>query len=118
MFFQLARRCENVLIEKFLDVFYTEFLLLLNNHRNEGKLWLTPSRTDMYMLFVDLGRMYSLVSRVPIGMAELRKKFEAHVHSQGLSAIEKCGDTVMNVSYQFASPLLTLIHTLALQCGT
>ena len=44
--------------------------------------------------------MYSLVSRVPVGMAELRKKFECHVHSQGLSAIEKCGDTVVNVSYQ------------------
>ena len=42
--------------------------------------------------------MYSLVSRVPHGMAELRKKFESHVHSQGLSAIEKCGDSVINVS--------------------
>lgn len=41
--------------------------------------------------------MYSLVSRVPIGMAELRRKFESHVHSQGLSAVEKCGDSVMNV---------------------
>ena len=47
---------------------------------------------------VDLGRMYSLVSRVPTGMAELRKKFQSHVHSQGLSAIEKCGDSVVNVS--------------------
>ena len=42
--------------------------------------------------------MYSLVSRVPAGMEELRKKFEYHVQSQGLSAIEKCGDTVINVS--------------------
>lgn len=51
----------------------------------------------MCTILLDLGRMYSLVSRVPIGMAELRKKFESHVHSQGLSAIEKCGDTVINV---------------------
>ncbi len=49
------------------------------------------------VVLIDLGRMYSLVSRVPVGMAELRKKFETHVHSQGLSAIEKCGDTVINV---------------------
>lgn len=49
-------------------------------------------------MYADLARMYSLVSRVPVGMVELRKKFESHVHSQGLSAIEKCGDTVMNVS--------------------
>lgn len=52
---------------------------------------------------VDLGRMYSLVSRVPVGMTELRKKFQSHVHSQGLSAIEKCGDSVVNVSRCFFS---------------
>ena len=57
--------------------------------------------------------MYSLVSRVPVGMVELRKKFESHVHSQGLSAIEKCGDTVINVSLLsirvfFCQPILSI----------
>lgn len=66
--------------------------------------------------------MYSLVSRVPVGMTELRKKFESHVHSQGLSAIEKCGDTVVNVScpstcdvlswYLFLKEPKLYVHTL------
>ena len=42
--------------------------------------------------------MYALVNRVPQGMAELRAKFETHVHGQGLSAVEKCGEAVLNVS--------------------
>ena len=85
-----------MLIEKYLDVLYTEFLFLLNNDRNEGiKNWWCGAVLQFVML--DLGRMYSLVSRVPVGMAELRKKFESHVHMQGLGAIEKCGDTVINV---------------------
>lgn len=50
-------------------------------------------------LLADLARMYSLVSRVPYGMTELRKKFESHVHSRGLNGVEKCGDTVANVSH-------------------
>lgn len=70
---------------------------------SNAKYILTPQNNAftvgiLFSVFSDLGRMYSLVSRVPIGMALLRKKFESHVHSQGLSAIAKCGDTVMNVS--------------------
>jgi hypothetical protein len=35
--FQLARRCERVLINKYLDVFYSEFVTLLHDDREEGK---------------------------------------------------------------------------------
>lgn len=36
-FLQLARRCERVLINKYLDVFYSEFVTLLHDDREEGK---------------------------------------------------------------------------------
>ncbi|KAL1450969.1 hypothetical protein WDU94_003271 [Cyamophila willieti] len=70
---RLSRTCEQVLIEKHLDIFYTEFQHLLDTHKSE-----------------DLGRMYQLVSKIPDGLNELRVLLETHITNQGLSAIEKC----------------------------
>ena len=50
--------------------------------------------------------MFLLVSRVPKGLEELRGRFENHVHSQGLAAIEKCGETAMSVSFNFSTSKL------------
>ena len=52
----------------------------------------------LIILNSDLARMYTLILRVPAGMTELRRRFENHVHSQGLCAVEKCGDSLFNVS--------------------
>lgn len=41
--------------------------------------------------------MFTLVSRVPNGLDQLKDLFESHVHSQGVAAIEKCRDTAQNV---------------------
>lgn len=49
------------------------------------------------LLFVDLGRMYNLVSRITDGLGELKKLLETHIHNQGLAAIEKCGEAALNV---------------------
>ena len=69
------------MIEKHLEIFHTEFQNLLNADKND-----------------DLGRMYSLVSRIPDGLGVLKHLLENHIAEQGHLAIEKLGDEAANVS--------------------
>lgn len=50
------------------------------------------------LISLDLGRMYNLVARIPDGLGQLRTLLENHITTQGLNALEKCGDQAFNVS--------------------
>ena len=68
----LMKTCQNVLIKEHALLLQEEFQNLLDNDRQD-----------------DLARMYNLLSRIPDGLDPLRRKFETHVRTAGLSAVDK-----------------------------
>jgi len=61
----LLKKCEQVLIQAHLDLFYTEFENLLNDSKND-----------------DLARMYDLVAKIPNGLDELKRLLEIYIYNQ------------------------------------
>lgn len=61
-------------------MFYVEFQHLLEADKND-----------------DLGRMYNLVHSIPEALVQLRSILESHIVTQGLVAIDRCGEAAVSV---------------------
>lgn len=75
----LIQRCEGVLITDKKQILQDEFQSLLDADRRE-----------------DLGRMWSLLARIPDGLDLLRARFEEHVKKSGLDAIARVAQSTTN----------------------
>ncbi|KAF2359740.1 Cullin N-terminal [Trinorchestia longiramus] len=76
---KVASTVEKVLIKMHLEILHAEFQHLLHDDKHD-----------------DLARMFQLVSKIPDGLPELRSLLEQHISNQGLSAIDRCGESVIN----------------------
>lgn len=87
----LTKACENVLIQKHMEVFHQEFVSLLQNDKLE-----------------DLRRLYSLVSRVAEGLTSLKNFFENHITLQGQSVIEASLETATKDPSSYVTAILSI----------
>ena len=85
----LFQTCHSILIERYKETIQNEFRNLLELDKTE-----------------DIGRMYSLLLRVPNGLDGLPQQLEDHITEQGLCAIKVLGDENENDPNQYVDTIL------------
>lgn len=90
---KLLRTSEKVLIKNHLEALHGEFSNLLHDEKTD-----------------DLARMFALVSRISDGLPQLRHLLEQHISNQGVSALDRCGETILNDPKQYVQTILTVHH--------
>lgn len=76
----LTKTCHEVLIKNHLQIFQSEFELLLINERDD-----------------DLSRMYNLCEHVEGAFEKLREILQKHIEHKGRSAIDSVASTAIQV---------------------
>lgn len=89
--YKLLSKCEERLIADHKDILIADFQNLLDYDKDEGADGIVLSHGTFLRsyIFIDLQRMYSLLSRIQDGLEPLRSKFEEHVKASGLNAVSK-----------------------------
>lgn len=96
---------------KFFIFFHATRIILLNFCVNMFRVYLGDiSLLFIFVICVDLGRMYQLVSRIQDGLGQLKTLLETHIYNQGIAAIDKCGDSALNVSNQAIAAVVMFVH--------
>jgi cullin 1 len=90
----LMKTCLEVLVTAHSVLLRDEFQVLLDHDREE-----------------DLGRMYKLLARIQGGLEPLRTKFEAHVRSAGLAAVNRVAADGDNLEPKVYVDALLEVHS-------
>ncbi|KAL3116761.1 hypothetical protein niasHT_004262 [Heterodera trifolii] len=87
----LMEACDTALIKQHLELFHDKFESLLTRQQNDH-----------------LGRMYTLCSRVPNGLAKLKEILEEYIEREGKAAIQQIAREAFNDPKQYISCILKM----------
>ena len=95
---KVVSECEQQMIAKHTERFYTECRRLVENELTEGTIFIRlVAFGDSKLRILDLSRMYQLLSRIPDVFKPMLKVIEDYVVEIGLKAVESLGEQAVKV---------------------